>query len=170
MDLTGAHKNFEGTNSYFIAAGGMMSFACMEIVTEASVTTYESSMMKIIVRYRNFHTLTIDKEGKFFDVFCEDVDLLQLNCHVLSSQNHNGMLAEQINHYLNKGLCIISNEWRSVQVALEAILLLLYEWNSAPIPGTDLYHSLVAVGRKLSFPIDVLASKHFEPASSPESV
>ena len=51
-------------------------------------------------------------------------------------------------------------------MALEPILLL----NSAPIPRTDLSCSLVDVGHKLSFPIDFLASKHFELTSSPKSV
>ena len=49
-------------------------------------------------------------------------------------------------------------------------MLLLYAWNSAPIPGTDLSHSLVAVGREFTFPIDFSASKHLELISSPESV
>ena len=51
-------------------------------------------------------------------------------------------------------------------MASEPILLL----NSAPIPRTDLSCSLVDVGHELSFPIDFLASKHFELISSPESV
>ena len=47
---------------------------------------------------------------------------------------------------------------------------LLYAWNSAPIAGTNLSRSLVAIGHKFSFPIDLLASKHLELTSSLESV
>ena len=43
-------------------------------------------------------------------------------------------------------------------------------WNLAPIPGTDLSRSLVAVGHDFSFPVVFLASKHFELTSSPESI
>ena len=114
----GAHKNFEGSDSYFIAADGMASFACMETVADASATTYASALMKIMMRYGICHTLVLDKDSKFFSVFKEVVDLLQLNCHVLSAQNHNGMLVERINRYLNKGLRIICNERDSVRVAL----------------------------------------------------
>ena len=47
---------------------------------------------------------------------------------------------------------------------------LLYAWNSAPIAGTNLSRSLVAIGHRFSFPIDLLASKHLELTSSLESV
>lgn len=57
-----------------------------------------------------------------------------------------------------------------MRVAQEAILLLLNAWNSAPIPGTDLSHSLVTLGREFSFPIDYSLSKHFELTSTPDTV
>ncbi len=75
------------------------------------------------------------------------------------------MLVERINRYQNKGLKIMTNERDSVRVALEAILLLLYAWNSAPIPGTDLSRCFVALG--CEFPIDFSANKHIELISTP---
>jgi hypothetical protein len=79
-----------------------------------------------------------DKDSKFFGVFKEAIDLLQINRHVLSGGNHNGMLVESVNRYLNKGLMIMTNKRNSVRVAMEFIVLLLYAWNSTPIPGTDI--------------------------------
>jgi hypothetical protein len=64
------------------------------------------------------------------------------------------MLVERINCYLNKGLKIMTNERDSVCIALEAILLLIYAWNSCPVPGTDISRSPIAVGREFAFPID----------------
>ncbi len=55
------------------------------------------------------------------------------------------MLVERVKRYLNKGLKIMTNECDSVHVAMEAILLLLYAWNSAPIPGTDLSRSFASI-------------------------
>ena len=52
------------------------------------------------------------------------MDLLQINRHVLLGGNHNPMLVERVNCYLNKGLKIMRNEWDSECVAMEAILLL----------------------------------------------
>jgi hypothetical protein len=62
------------------------------------------------------------------------------------------------------------NERDSVQVALEAILLLLYAWNSCPVPGTDVSRSLVAVGWEFAFTIDFSSGLHWELTSSPSTV
>ncbi len=56
------------------------------------------------------------------------------------------MMVERVNCYLNKGLKVMSNKRGSIWIAMEAILLLLFTWNSAPIPGTDLSHYFVAFG------------------------
>ena len=50
---------------------------------------------------------------------------------------------------------------------MEAILLLLYAWNSAPIPGTDLSHCFVTLGQEFQFSIDFSANKHWELTSTP---
>ena len=62
------------------------------------------------------------------------------------------------------------NEWDTVRVALEALILFLYAWNLCPVPGTDISRSLVAVGREFAFPINYLHSKHWELTSSPVMV
>jgi hypothetical protein len=85
-------------------------------------------------------------------VFKECLALLNINYHVLSGDNHNPMLVERVNRYLNKGLRIMTNEHDSIRIALEGILLLIYAWNSCPVPGTDISRSLVALGHEFSFP------------------
>jgi hypothetical protein len=80
------------------------------------------------------------------------------------------MLVERINRYLNQGLCIMCSEQESNRVALEAILLLIYAWDSCPVPGTDISRSMVAVGREFAFPIDFSAGKHAELYSAPGTV
>ena len=118
----------------------------MEPITHASATTFSSAIMKILLRYGFYHTAVLDKDAKFFGVCSETFDLLQINQYVLLSANHNPMLVERVNRYVTKGLKIMCNERNSVRVALEAILLLLYAWNSCPVHGTDISRSLVAVG------------------------
>ncbi len=142
----------------------------MELVANPSATTFASAIMKIQLRYGFCHSLVLDKDSKLFGVCREALDLLQINCHVLSGGNHNPMLVECVNRYTNKGLKIMTNEHGSIRVALEAILLLIYAWNSCPIPGMDISRSLVAVGRKFAFPIDYSAGKHWELVSSPSTV
>jgi hypothetical protein len=76
------------------------------------------------------------------------------------------MIVECVNHYLNKGLKVMTNERSSVRIAMEAILLLLYAWKSAPVPGTNLSRSFVALGCEFRFPINFSADKHWELTST----
>jgi len=77
--------------------------------------------MKILLCYGFCHTVVLDKDSKFFGVCREAIDLLKINCHVLSSANHNPMIVERVNCYRTKGLKTMCNERDSVRVALEAI-------------------------------------------------
>ena len=113
------------------------------------------------------HTVVLDKDSKFFGVCRKSPDFLQINCHVLPGDNHNPMVVECICRYLNSGLKIMVNEHDSVHIALKAILLLLYAWNSCLVPGTDTSHSMVAVSCEFTFPIDYSAEKHWDLTSSP---
>ena len=166
----GKHSSFDGSEVYLVACCGMTGFASMEPIQHANSKNFASGIMKIQLRYGFCHTVVLDKDSKFFGVCREALDLLQINCHVLSGDNHNPMIVERVNRYLTKGLKIMTNERDSVRIALEAILLLLYAWNSCPIPGTDISRSLVAVGREFAFPIDYSTNKHWELTSSPTSV
>jgi hypothetical protein len=102
----GRESGFVGSSHYLIACCGMCTFAVMEPVANANSTTYASAIMKIILKIRlGFcHTCILDKDSKFFGVCREAMDLLQINCHVLSGGNHNPMLVERHNRYLNEGL------------------------------------------------------------------
>jgi hypothetical protein len=57
-----------------------------------------------------------------------------------------------------------------MRIALEAILLLLHAWNSCPVLGTNISHSLVLVGQEFTFLIDYSTGKHWELPSSPTTV
>ncbi len=166
----GKHSSFEGSECYLIGCCGMCGFACMEPITRASATTFASAIMKILLCYGFCHSVALDKNCKFFGICPKAIDLLNIYCHLLSSANHNPMIVERVNHYLTKGLKIMCNERNSVCVAPEAILLLLYAWNSCPVPRTDISCSLVAVGREFTFPIDFSSGKHWELTSSPSTV
>jgi hypothetical protein len=166
----GKHSSFDGSEVYLIACCGMTGFASMEPIQHANSKTFASGIMKVQLRYGFCHMVILDKDSKCFEVCSEALDLLQNNCHVLSGNNHNPMMVKRINQYLTKGLKIMTNECNSVRIALDAILLLLYAWNSCPIPGMDISRSLVAIGREFAFPINYSTNKHWELTSSPSSV
>ncbi len=148
----------------------MMGFSVMKPIQHANSKNFASGIMKIQLRFGCCHTIVLNKDSKFFGVFKEAVILLQINCHVLSGNNHNPMLVEQVNRYLNKGLKIMTNEQDLVRVAMEAIILLLYAWNSTPIPGTHLSHCFVALGCEFQFLIKFLAKKHLQLTSTQSTI
>ena len=166
----GAVKGFEGFEVYLNVCCEMCSFAAMEPVSNASAKTFTSALMHIILRYSFCYTVVLDKDSKFTSVFKESLNFLRINYHILSGNNHNPMLVERINRYLNKGLRIMTNDHDSIRIALKAILLLIYAWSSCPVPGTDISRSLVAVGREFSFPIDFSARVHVELTSAPGAI
>jgi len=169
--MAGKVTGFENSDCYLIACCGMSTFAIMEPITHPTSTSFASAIMKIQLRFGFCHTIVLDKDSKFLGVCKEALDLLQINRHILSGGNHNPMLVERVNRYLNKGLKIMTTERDSARVALESILLLLYAWNSCPIPGTDISCSMVAVGREFAFPIDFSHNAHVTlTTSSPKSV
>ena len=47
----GKHAGFEGSECYLLGCCGMTGFACMEPITHASATTFDSAIMKILLRY-----------------------------------------------------------------------------------------------------------------------
>jgi hypothetical protein len=164
------HSGFEGSDMYLISCCGMCSFACLEPVTNPSATTFASAIMNLLLHYAFCHTAVLDKDSKFYGVCRKALDLLQINCHILLGANHNPMLIERVYCYLTTGLKIMCNEQDLVRIACEAILLLLYAWNSCPIPGTDISRSLIAIGHEFSFPINYSSGKHWELILSPSTV
>ncbi len=164
------HTGFEGSKMYLVACCGMCTFGALKPVSSANATTFASAIMKIQLCYGFRHTIVLDKDKKFYGVCHTALDLLKINCHVLLGDNHNPMLVERLCQYFNKGLTIMCNKRDTFRVALECLILLLYAWNSCPVPEIDISRSLVAVGCKFAFPIDFSSGKHWQLTSSPATV
>jgi hypothetical protein len=107
---TGKHSSFEGFEVYLVACCGMTRFAVMEPILHTNSKNFASAIMQIQLRFGFCHTIVLDKDSKFYSVCREALDLLQINRHVLSGDNHNPMMVERVNRYLNKGLKIMTNK------------------------------------------------------------
>ena len=110
--------------------------------------------MKILLTHRLCHTVIVDVDSKFKATFAEVVSLLNLNKNELSKDNHQAMLVERFNRYLNKVMKIFTNERNSTRTYVEGALLAAYAWNSSPISSTGISKSLLVMGREFNFPID----------------
>ncbi len=108
--FVGKHSSFDGLEVYLIACCGMTGFASMEPIQHVNSKNFASAIMKIQLRYGFCHTVVLNKDSKFFGVCSEALNLLQINCHILSGNNHNPMMVKRVNRYLTKGLKIMTNE------------------------------------------------------------
>ncbi len=115
----GKKSGFEGYSHYLIACCVMCTFTIMEPIANANSATYTATIMKIILQFGFCHTCVLEKDSKFFCICRKALDLLQIDCHNLSSSNHNSMLVKWLNWYLNEGLHIMANEQDSNCIALE---------------------------------------------------
>ena len=76
------------------------------------------------------------------------------NCW-LSCHNHCDLSVERYHCFLNK-VQAIHGESRDLHLTiLETCKASQYAWNSAPIDGTNIHHSLPAVGRHYRLPMDI---------------
>ena len=167
----GALRSYDNTVAYVVGACNMTSFGVMEGVSEESSAAFASALMKIQLRYGFVHTLILDKDSKFYATFRETAALLNINTHTLSRENHDPMLVERINRYFNKFLKIFTAEHSNdPRACYEGLLMSLYGWNCANVPGTDISRCLMVTGREWRFPIDFSANKHFELLSKPSTV
>jgi hypothetical protein len=91
------HSSFDDSEVYLIACCSMTGFASMEPIQHANSKTFASGIMKVQLRYGFCHTVVLDKERNLFWVCSEALDLLQINCHVLSGNNNNPMMVKRIN-------------------------------------------------------------------------
>ena len=98
----------------------MCTFGALEPISGANATAFASAIMKIQLRFGFCHTIVVGKDSKFFGVFKQSLDLLKINTHVISGDNHNAMIVERLCRYFNKGLRIMTNECGTVLVALES--------------------------------------------------
>jgi hypothetical protein len=145
----------------------MTSFSICEPTLEQTAEAFAAALMKIWLRFGFSHTIVVDKASAFLGVFAATASLLNINIHVLSGENHDPMIVERVNRFLNDCLTIFCTERGTNRVALEGILMALYAWNSAPVIGTDMSRSLLVVGREFQFPIDFSADKHHILTSNP---
>ena len=150
----GSNINFAGDKEFLIAACGMCTFAVSEPVSTTNSTIYARALLMIMLQFSLAHTIVLDKDSTLYATFSQTCQLMNLNVHTVSSDKHVPMVVERINIYLNKGMKIFIQERGTPGVSQEAILLLIYGWNSYHVPMTDITCSMIVYGREFTFPID----------------
>ncbi|GFH46278.1 hypothetical protein CTEN210_02752 [Chaetoceros tenuissimus] len=81
--------------------------------------------------------------------------ILKVHFWPLAPGNHKGLSVEHYHRFLNKVVTISAEEQGTLHIIRQVYKLAQYAWNSAPVHGTDISRSLIAIGRDLMFPLDM---------------
>jgi len=99
--------------------------------------------------------IIVDADGLFAGVFKTLFELLRAPVQPVAKENHKAIRNERFHRYLNKVERINSADTDSLLQWKQGVLFSIYGWNAAPIDGTDIPRSVVAMGREFPFPIDL---------------
>ena len=93
-----------------IAACVMTSFAIAEDIAEQNTTVFAAALMRIWLYALGFLTqLWWARTAKFYiGEFTKTAALLKINIHALSDKNHDPIIVERTNRYLNSCLTIFA--------------------------------------------------------------
>ena len=156
----GRQTGFEGNTSLMIVVCHMTTFVAIEPLRECNSTTFSKAVYRIMMRYALASLIVTDPDSKFKGEFIKMCALLTIPHHMSARGNHNAIIVERFNKFLNSGMRIFTSQRGTPRVFQEAAETLAYAWNSAPVTGTDLSRSLLTVGREYRFPIDIVNNCH----------
>jgi hypothetical protein len=112
-------------------------------------------MAEVILKYGISAVIVIDDGSPFKGMFSDMCKILNVTLWPLSRGNHKGLSVERYHRFLNKTQAIAGHSVGTHEVFSRNVRLSAYAWNSAPIDGTDIIRSFVAVGHDFRFPFDV---------------
>ena len=148
----------------------MTGFAAIQPMKVMDSSSFANAVYSILLRYGLSQLVITDPDSKFKGNFKEAFNTtLKIDHHMSARGNHNAILVERFNRYLNSGLRVFAGDRDTNSVFVEGAETLTYAWNSCPVLGTDLSRSLLTVGREFHFPIDFVARRQISFSSSPNT-
>ncbi len=83
------------------------------------------------------------------------LDDMGIPFHVVSPEQHEGILCERFHRYLNKVQRLMGLDTTDHSNWMMNTSFAAYSWNASPIDGTDVVRSFAAKARTFQFPLDV---------------
>ncbi len=158
--VPGKTTSFDGYVGLMIVMCHMTAFAAMEPLKDLNSTAFSKAIYAIQLRFGLSHMLVIDADSKFKGEFVKSAELLKIKLHKVARGNHDAIMVERFNRFLNSSMLVFNNDRRSNRVFLEGAMMCCYAWNAAPVAGTDLSRALLVLGREFQFPIDFTTRQH----------
>ena len=122
---------------------------------ESSSTLTDYFFQHVLLKFGLCYPVVLDDGNSFKCAFVFMCKALKLNYDILAIRNHKGILVEHFHRFLNKTTTITMEDRQSNDVFIPTGIAAGYAWNSAPIDGTDISRSTVAIGQEFRFPNDI---------------
>jgi hypothetical protein len=97
----------------------------------------------------------LDADSLFKQDLIVLLDELGVGFHVVSAEQHEGILCERFHWYLNKVQWLPGLDTKEYSNWMMNTSFASYAWNGSPIDGTDIIRSFAAKARTFHFPLDV---------------
>ena len=154
--MPGKFTDSKGNTALMNAMCDMSQFVVVvPVPDESSATLADYFFQHVLMKFGLCHLVVLDDGNPFKGAFVAMCESLKLNYDILAKRNHKGLSVEHFHRFLNKAITIAMEDRQSNDVFVPAGIAAGYAWNSAPIDGTDILRSTVAIGREFRFPIDI---------------
>ena len=117
------------------------------VTNESSATLTSFFMQHVLMKFSLCHLVVLDDGSPFKEAFIAMCDALSLNYDVLAKRNHKGLTVEYFHRFLNKSATIAAEDRGTNDIFVPVGFAAGYDWNSAPINGTDILRSIPDIGR-----------------------
>jgi Integrase zinc binding domain len=97
----------------------------------------------------------LDADSLFKQDLIVLLDELGVGFHVVSAEQHEGILCERFHRYLNKVQRLQGLDTKAYSNWMMNTSFASYAWNGSPIDGSDIIRSFAAKARTFHFPLDV---------------
>ena len=102
--------------------------------------------------------ILIDADSLFRQDLINMLSDMGIAHHIVSAEQHEGILCERFHRYLNKVQRIHGLDTMDFTQWMMNVFFAAYAWNSSPVDGTNIIRSFVAKARTFNFPLDVQES------------
>ena len=134
----------------------LSTFVVSSIASDTTAATLAHIFIeKVLLTFGTCAVIVVDADSSFRGTFEAMCKILKVHFWPLARGNHKGLSVEHYHRFLNKVVTISAEEQGTLHIIRQVYKLAQYAWNSAPVHGTDISRSLIAIGRDLMFPLDI---------------
>eukprot|EP00957_Ditylum_brightwellii_P181024 13790585-Ditylum_brightwellii.AAC.1 len=108
--VPGKTVSFDGHTCLMIVMCNLTGFVAIEPLSTVNAQEFARSIFTIMLRYGISQLVITDADSKFKGAFKEAMEILKIKHHMASKGNHNAVMVERFNVFLNSSLTAFTND------------------------------------------------------------